>query len=537
MSYKYDEEDPSKVWVVGCGSCNFLSFGFVKGTKLAGKGLDEIQVAAAPTSDNLLLVSKPRPDEDWKEGDPPPVLPSIPLEGCAWQFLPKIDQKTVFNKVFSQLANNGTIGIFPEGGSHDQGHLIPLKAGVTIMALGAAAQGTPVKVVCAGLTYLHAHQFRSKCVVQYGQPFSCPPSLVERYRTDPRGACKKFLEIVTTELKKVTVNTHNWSEKKALDHVRRLYQPSDVKRLTAVQYMAHTKKFCMEFEKIRDSPQAQLLHKHVEEYVREVESAGWKDKELQLIQRARTERGNSDVRVSVFMYSHLAACAVCFPLSFPGLVLNAPAMYLSRRLALKQQVKALKESKVKVGAYDVVASEMVKWGAVFTPALYLVWTVLSAVVTCLLVKPAAEHSRHLLWAVPVSVLLLLPAFSFYSIKLFDVWFFSWKKFNALRKRNTAEGKALLGKRRAMQERVKEFVRGLVEEPTGEGAPADERVGGNGDGGNGDGVAGTKVFPGNKVFPAHDPVPAHDPPPSHDPPARERNEEESEEVRPVEEKSI
>jgi len=42
----------------------------------------------------------------------------------------------VFNAVNELLANNGTLGIFPEGGSHDQGHLIPLKAGVTIMALG-----------------------------------------------------------------------------------------------------------------------------------------------------------------------------------------------------------------------------------------------------------------------------------------------------------------------------------------------------------------------------------------------------------------
>ena len=87
---------------------------------------------------------------------------SVPEGGCDYKILPKIDQKVVFDKVFKVLAKNGTIGIFPEGGSHDQGHLIPLKAGVTIMALGAASQGTPVKIVPCGLTYFHAHRFRSK---------------------------------------------------------------------------------------------------------------------------------------------------------------------------------------------------------------------------------------------------------------------------------------------------------------------------------------------------------------------------------------
>ena len=39
--------------------------------------------------------------------------------------------------VFDHLLDDGCIGIFPEGGSHDRPDLLPLKAGVAVMALGA----------------------------------------------------------------------------------------------------------------------------------------------------------------------------------------------------------------------------------------------------------------------------------------------------------------------------------------------------------------------------------------------------------------
>jgi len=65
------------------------------------------------------------------------------------------------------------------------------------MALGAAAQGTRVRIVPVGLTYFHAHRFRSMAVTQFGTPFECPKHLVEKYKTDARGACGELLEIIT----------------------------------------------------------------------------------------------------------------------------------------------------------------------------------------------------------------------------------------------------------------------------------------------------------------------------------------------------
>ena len=71
-----------------------------------------------------------------------------PVVKAGFKVFPKLDHHQVYEKVFERLNAGGAIGIFPEGGSHDNPHLIPLKAGVTVMALGAMDKYQDLKV-CA----------------------------------------------------------------------------------------------------------------------------------------------------------------------------------------------------------------------------------------------------------------------------------------------------------------------------------------------------------------------------------------------------
>lgn len=77
----------------------------------------------------------------------------------AYKIHPKLDQTEVFNHVFDALQNQQCIGIFPEGGSHDQTKLLPLKPGVSIMALGAMLKypELKIKIVGCGLKYFKPH--------------------------------------------------------------------------------------------------------------------------------------------------------------------------------------------------------------------------------------------------------------------------------------------------------------------------------------------------------------------------------------------
>jgi hypothetical protein len=54
-------------------------------------------------------------------------------------------------------------------------------AGIAIMALGALAQNTNVTVVPVGMNYFHAHKFRSRAVVEFGDPVPISPELLRNF--------------------------------------------------------------------------------------------------------------------------------------------------------------------------------------------------------------------------------------------------------------------------------------------------------------------------------------------------------------------
>lgn len=80
-----------------------------------------------------------------------------------YKVVPKLDQTQVYDAVMNRLIAGSNIGIFPEGGSHDRSDLLPIKAGVSIMALGAMARDPKCKIsiVACGLKYFKPHKFRS----------------------------------------------------------------------------------------------------------------------------------------------------------------------------------------------------------------------------------------------------------------------------------------------------------------------------------------------------------------------------------------
>ena len=61
-----------------------------------------------------------------------------------------------------------------------------LEAGIAIMALGALAQNTKLTVIPVGMNYFHAHKFRSRAVVEVGDPVEIPPELVDNFKNGRR---------------------------------------------------------------------------------------------------------------------------------------------------------------------------------------------------------------------------------------------------------------------------------------------------------------------------------------------------------------
>lgn len=76
------------------------------------------------------------------------------------------------------------------------------------MALGtlAANPDCGLKIIPCGMNYFHAHKFRSRAVVEFGNPFSVPKELVDLYKSgERRVATGKLLELIYQALVAVTV--------------------------------------------------------------------------------------------------------------------------------------------------------------------------------------------------------------------------------------------------------------------------------------------------------------------------------------------
>jgi glycerol-3-phosphate O-acyltransferase/dihydroxyacetone phosphate acyltransferase len=136
-------------------------------------------------------------------------------DGLEYKVLPHVDQEDTFGAVFERLYQGGCIGVFPEGGSHDRTDFLPLKAGFSLMALGAMAAhpGLEVKLVPVGLSYFHPHKFRSRAVIEFGPPISVDHALVDMYKaggSKKRDACGKLLEQVHDGLRAVTLRGPDW---------------------------------------------------------------------------------------------------------------------------------------------------------------------------------------------------------------------------------------------------------------------------------------------------------------------------------------
>jgi glycerol-3-phosphate O-acyltransferase / dihydroxyacetone phosphate acyltransferase len=81
------------------------------------------------------------------------------------------------------------------------------------MALGALAANPEcgVKIVPVGMNYFHAHKFRSRAVVEFGDPIEVPQELVDLYRKgERRDAVGHLLQTVYDALVAVTVTAPDY---------------------------------------------------------------------------------------------------------------------------------------------------------------------------------------------------------------------------------------------------------------------------------------------------------------------------------------
>ena len=130
-----------------------------------------------------------------------------------------------FAKCHEVLAAGGAVSIFPEGKSHNEPSLQPLKTGAARIVLEAEAKhpGLGTKILPVGLLFDAKESFRSRALVEVGEPLDPAPE-VALYIKDGPAAVRSLTARIDEALKDVTVNHDTWEEARLITRAADLWR-------------------------------------------------------------------------------------------------------------------------------------------------------------------------------------------------------------------------------------------------------------------------------------------------------------------------
>lgn len=435
--------------VIGTGTTFKKDFAQSRWQIMLPRALNSVSVEVVEViSDTEMRIKKEFPKKATES------LKSKP-EGTPYKVLPHVDQSSMYSSVYKALTQGGSIGIFPEGGSHDRTDLLPLKAGVSIMALGAVSAHPDLRlqIVPVGLSYFHAHKFRSRAVVEFGTPFEIPREMVGRFEKggeDKRKAIGDLMDIIVDGLKSVTVRAPDYDTLMLIQAARRLYRPPG-QHLTLGQIVELNKRFIVGYEVYKDEPRVKELERKVKEYNTLLRYMGLKDHQIERVGRPRW-------RSFFLMLYRLGLLGAWGTLALPGVVLNSPIFIAAKIISHKKAKEALAGSSVKIKGNDVLATWKVLVALGGAPTLYTVYAINAVVLAHKLGLPF----QYKLWA-PFATFAGLPVIGVAALKFGEVGMDVYKSLRPLFLSLVPGKEPQLQKLRLMRESLQGELNELVEE--------------------------------------------------------------------------
>ena len=139
--------------------------------------------------------------------------------------------REMFAAARALLARGGTIGICPEGVSHDEPRLRPIKTGAARIALGAVSTGevADLKIVPAGLYYTSKTKFRSAVLLYFGNPIDVTPVEMDPDGNPPRTAVKELSNRIEGALREVMLDAEHEEALQTISRAERIFssEPDD----------------------------------------------------------------------------------------------------------------------------------------------------------------------------------------------------------------------------------------------------------------------------------------------------------------------
>jgi glycerol-3-phosphate O-acyltransferase / dihydroxyacetone phosphate acyltransferase len=256
------------------------------------------------------------------------------------------------------LKKGGAIAIFPEGVSHSESQLQPLKTGAARIALGAVSVGSSpssldLQIVPVGLYYTNKITFRSEALLRFGEPFAVLPCDLDENGQPPKDKVKELTAKIEQSLREVTLNAESDAKVKVAHIAEEVLTSLTPHQEDLGERFDLLQQFVAENSTEPDAK----LEKRLAEYNEKLDKLGIESEFLVL-----AELSKRFVLKEAFLRSwYLFLLA---PLALFGIILHFPAYQIGKVFGYFQNKK---------GDFDMTSTMKFLSGLVFIPLSWLIF--------------------------------------------------------------------------------------------------------------------------------------------------------------------
>lgn len=235
------------------------------------------------------------------------------------------------------LAAGGLLGIFPEGKSHNEAALLPIKSGTARIALQAERVHGPLalKIIPVGITFEAKQQFRSRVLIDIGTPLTVDEQLIADTASVKEIKARTLTDRISDGLEAVTPNYQSWEEAQMIEQAADMWAQThtDLPNQTSIVETAKVRQdFRRGYATLKDT-RPDLIEKvgvEISQYIQLLNTSGLRDEQV-----------GASYPHRVVLWSTLRALAVLavrLPLTALGAVFNGVPFYVLLWLSRRQDL-------------------------------------------------------------------------------------------------------------------------------------------------------------------------------------------------------
>jgi glycerol-3-phosphate O-acyltransferase/dihydroxyacetone phosphate acyltransferase len=251
--------------------------------------------------------------------------------------------RETFERSAALLRRGGTIAICPEGASHSEPFLLPLKSGAARIALGAvsvrneddAVSRPPLdlKIVPVGLYYTAKTTFRSGALLYFGEPIAVEAVEPDADGEPPREAVRALSDRIAGALRALTLGADRHEALAVVARAERIFSSGDEEeeRPSLERELRRRRRFveAYAFHRLHSPARLEELERRITRYEESLRQAGLEDP------RQLSPSTVSEYARPLTLAARVGVFVLLLPAALAGALLHYPAYKLAGLLATR----------------------------------------------------------------------------------------------------------------------------------------------------------------------------------------------------------